>query len=263
MAIITRREFSRSSVIYIIFGIALICVMTLIGASAFLRVNYFVVNSSGFYTTEQIIEASGVSGGDNLLYLNTQTVSQNIKNELPFVNNVEIVKNLPDTLIITVTESNAVAYLLFEGDTIIIDSSGRVLERTQHLSNAGSGASVTINNKKLIEIRGVLINDARVGRQLRAEPGLESILTTMQNVLVAMEREGITNDVDYLDVSNINNIYFGYKGIYRIIVGGIADLRVKLNRLAADIQRIQEVYPNSRGVYNMTDDPNRYKFTPE
>lgn len=257
---IKRREFTRSSVFFVVFGVALAGVLILLGTSAFLRVNFFVINSSGMYTTQQIIEASGVVRGDNLLYLNSQTVQQRIKKELPYVNSVEITKNFPDTLVISIVESSAVAYLIYEGDMIIIDSSGRVLERAQVSSMSGT---VTINNRILIEVRGVMISDARVGTQLRSEPGLESILSTMQNVLIMMEREGLIDDVDYLDVSNINNIYFGFRGIYRVIVGGITDLRTKLNRLTDDIIRIQEIYPNSRGVYNMTDDSNRFIFTPE
>ena len=261
MANIKRREFTRSSVFYIVFGIALICVMILVGISAFLRVNYFIVNSSGIYSAEQIIEASGVSRGNNLLYMNTQSVSQKIKNELPYVSTVEIDKQLPDTLVITITESVPVAYLIYEGDMVVIDSSGRVLERAAMGSNLNG--TVTVNNERLIEVRGVIINNAVIGRQLRSEPGLESILSTMQTVLITMEREGLTGDIDYLDVSNINNIFFGYRGIYRIILGGTTDLRTKLNRLPGDILGAQERYPNSRGVYNMTDESGRYIFTPE
>jgi len=255
----SKRQFSRSSVMYIIFGIALIGIMTLLGASAFLGVNYFVITGAKIYTTEQVIEASGVSRGNNLLYLNTNSVAQNIRRELPYIDTVVISREFPDTLAITVTESVAVAYLIFEGDTVIIDSSGRVLERFQHAPGAGAASSIS----ELIEIRGVIVSEASVGIALKSELGVEQFLSTMQNVLKSMEREGIIDNVNYLDVSNINNIHFGYQGIYRIIVGGIGDIRLKLSKLPSHILEIQRKNPNTRGVYNMTGDSERYSFTPE
>jgi len=253
------REFSRSSVMYIVFGIALVGVMTLIGASAFLGINYFIISGAEKYTPEEIIEASGLSQGNNLFYLNTQTVAQRIKKALPYVDTVEITRDFPDTLSITVTESKAIAYVVFEGDTVIIDSSGRVLER----SNVSPGSFTGGTNKSLIEVRGVLISDAVVGSQLKPELGVEQFVNAMKSVLILMELEGIQDDVSYLDVSNINNIFFGYQGTFRIIVGGVGELRMKLSRLPSDILKLQERYPNPRGVYNMTGEPDRYIFTPE
>jgi len=248
------RQFSRSSVMYIVFGIALVGVMTLFGASAFLGVNYFVINGAVTYTPEEIIDASGVSRGNNLLYLNIRTVEQNIRKELPYISSVEISRDLPDTLTITVTESKPVAYILFSGDIVIIDSSGRVLDIIQ-------SHSMDITN--LIEVRGVLLSDAKIGNMLKSELGVEQYLSAMQNVLASMEKEGIANDINYLDVSNINNISFGYLGMYRVIVGGVGELRIKLNRLPSDIRDLKERYPNTRGVYNMTDESRHYIFTPE
>jgi len=246
------RQFSRTSVFYIVFGLALVGVMILVGISIFTRINHIIISGTSIYTPEQIAEASGVTRGDNLLYINTLSVSQSIRRELPYIDTVEISRSLPDTILITVTESTAVAFIMFSGDTFIIDSGGRVLEKTQ--ANPG-------NN--LIEVRGVTLSEATVGNPLKSELGAEPNLQSMQNILVTMQREGIIDDVDYLDVSNITNIYFGYRGIYRVIIGGVGDLRMKLSQLPSDILLIQERYPNTRGVYKMIGDSDRYIFTPE
>ncbi|MCL2627545.1 MAG: FtsQ-type POTRA domain-containing protein [Oscillospiraceae bacterium] len=254
-----KRQFSRASVMYIVLGITLIGVMTLIGTSAFLSVNFFVINGASVYTPEQIIEASGVSRGDNLLYLNEQTVASNIRKELPYISTVEISREFPDTLTITVVESTAVAYLYFAGDIVVIDATGRVLER----SPIAISLVPNLDVKGLVEVRGVLVSEAMVGLQIKSEAGVESYFQAMQNVLISMEREGLIDDVNYLDVSNINNINFGFRELYRVVLGGISDLRTKLGTLKANISQIQSTYPNTRVVINMSDPSGDIKFSPE
>jgi len=257
-----RRQFSRSSVIYIIFGIALIGVMTLIAMSVFMRVNQIIITGAVIYTPQQVVEASGVSRGDNLLYMNAQTVSQKIRKELPYINTVEISRDLPDKLSITVTESTPVAYILSSGNVHVIDNNGRVLEILQ--ASYGTVMTLVIGTEvsKLIEVRGVTIGDASIGNQIRAEQGTEPNFQAMQSILLTMDREDLNQYVDYLDVSNITNIHFGFKGLYRVILGGVADQRSKLARLQSDIAILQERYPNARGVYNMSD-PFDYRFSVE
>jgi len=248
MAGYNKRQLSKVSTVYIALGVVLIAVMTIAGTSAFMSTTGFIVDGASIYAAEEIVEASGLSVGDNLLFINAQNASQSIRDTLPFVNTAQITRKLPDTVHIEITESIAVAYIFFAGEFYIIDSSGRVLERLGDLEES----LLTITNEKLIEIRGVEIEETLVGRNLRPVFGTETKLQYMLDVLIGLEREGMENDVSFLDVSNIVNVHFGYLGIYNVIFAGTTNLRPSnirhnLATLVANVAEVVRSYPNIPG----------------
>jgi hypothetical protein len=244
-----KRQLSRTSIAYIAIGVALITLMTIIGASVFLKTVEIRVEGAVTYTAKEIVASSGLSAGDNLLFMDTQGISLNIREALPFVSTARVSRILPGTVLIEVFESVAVAYISFAGEIIVLDSSGRVVAR----STGGEIVTPGYFPTDLIEIRGVEISEAVLGRQLRSELGAETSLQYMQDVLMALEREGLEMDVSYLDVSNITNIYFGYLGLYRVVLGGARDLRNKLGVLPEYVQQIQAMHQNSPGDIIMSD----------
>jgi len=244
------RLLSKTSAVYIAVGAALVTLMTLIGTSAFLRVVEIRVEGATKYTAREVSEASGVSKGDSLMRVNKQRVSGNILRSLPFIKEVHISRKLPDILLIEVIESTAVATIYFAGDNLILDSGARVLTRMDE------------NPGDLIEIRGIEISDVREGEQPRVELGAETKLQYIQDILGAMEREEMEKDVSYLDVSNLSNIHFGYLDRYRVILGGVRDLKHKLGRLPKDVSQLEIRYPNTPGDINMTDPSGDVRFKP-
>jgi cell division septal protein FtsQ len=235
-----KRQISKTTAAYIAVGVVLVGLMTFIGTSAFLRVVNIEVEGASLYSIDEIIEASEVTFGVNLMYMDVSEVSKNIRSTLPFINNVDVIRKFPGTLIIYVTESDAIATIAFAGDTLVIDSSGRVLIRSRYKPDG------------LIEVRGVELSDAAEGQVPRSELGAETKLQYMQDVLAAMERGGIERDVSYLDVSNITNIHFGYL-IYEVRLGGARDLRHRIGILPETIGQLQRQRPNVPGVLDMND----------
>jgi len=263
MAVTGKRKLSKTSISYVAVGVILISLMTMIGMSAFMRIKEIRVEGMSIYTPEEIVESSGLIAGDNLMFINTQNISHVIREKLPFINGVKITRKLPDTVLIEVAESTAVASLSFYGELIILDSSGRVLAR-------GLTADITmcgVDMDNLVDIRGVELDDAPLGIILKPEFGTELKLQYVQDVLSVMEREGMINDVSYLDVSNIVNVYFGYLGKYRVILGGRTNLRPSslrqnLSRLPEYVENFERTHPNTPSDINMSDESGAPKFTP-
>jgi len=262
MAVSNKRRLSKTSTAYIAIGILLITSMTVIGTSAFLRVKDIVVEGASMYSAQEVVESSGLSAGDNLLLIDSQSISQRIREELPFVSVVNVKRILPDKISIEITESIAAASITFAGEVYVIDTSGRVLSR----SPSGDTALSEIY-QDLIEVRGAEIEETPVGNQLRSVFGSEIKLQYMQDILEAAEREDHLNEMTYLDVSNIVNVYFGYMGRYRVILGGRENLRPgnlrhNFGRLGETVSRIEDRYPNTTGDINMSDESGSPRFTP-
>ena len=262
MAVMTgKKQLNKRSVIYVVLGVLLISLMTVIGTSAFMRIKEIRVEGMILYTPEEIVESSGLLPGDNLLFINTDNLSQILRGELPFISQVQITRKLPDTVIIEVSESTAAASLSYYGEQIIIDSTGRVLARLQASDLSLPG--VDLDN--LVNIRGLEIEDAVLGSILKPEFGTELKLQYVQDMLATMEREGLIDDVTYIDVSNIVNVYFGYLGRYRVILGGRTNLRPSslrqnLSRLPESVEIFERTHPNNTADIHMSDESGAPKF---
>ena len=251
-----KKMVSKQSAILIGIGVLLIGVMTFIGTSVFVRILEIEISGVVVYTEQEVLEASRVSFGDNLMRLNIQTASQNIRSNLPFVRDVNIERRLPDTLIINIVESVPIAYVFFEEDVLILDSSGRILQSGDY------------DTENLIEIRGLLVREASQGQQLIPELGAETRFLDLQEILTALEREDLIEHVSYVDVSNIQNIHFGFLDIYRVILGNAGELRQKIYSLRNSIIYLNRNFPGVPGAIDISDPTtqprfNRVQDTPE
>jgi len=258
-----KRQYSKISVVYIMFGVALITVMTVIGTSAFLRAKEIIVKGASMYSIEKVVESSGLSPGDNLMFINAQNITLEIRKALPFVNAASITRIPPDTILIEITESEAVASISFFGDLIVIDPAGRVLARL----TGGNQTLHGVDLDNLVSIRGLEIDDAVEGSIIKPVFGSEIKLQYVQDILTALEREKLTEDVSYIDVSNIANVNFGYLDLYRVILGGSTNLRPSnirnnLNRMLMAVPEIQRVQPNTSGPLDLSDETKPPSFKP-
>lgn len=92
----------------------LLCVLGVVvaltgGATVFFRVETVTVTGNQRYTREEIIAASGIQTGDNLYALNKVRIDRKIRTRLPYVGELSINRSLPSTILINVTEWEAVA----------------------------------------------------------------------------------------------------------------------------------------------------------
>jgi len=267
MALKNKRQLSRVSTVYIALGVLLITLMAIVGMSAFMQAREIIVEGASVYSIEEIVEASGLSPGNNLLFVNTQNVSQNIRDALPFVSAAQVTRELPDTVRIEVTESRAVARIVHAGSELVIDAAGRVLaveDAEIAVSGVTQGSAISTN---LIEVRGVEIDNYTLGSVLKPVFGTDTKLQYMLDVLSALEHDELVNDVSLLDVSNIVNVYFELLGKYRVVLGGAtnlrpANLRHHIGGLMDNVARIEGTFPNVSGSI-IFDESGPPRFVPD
>ena len=214
-----QRRISRSATIYVPVAAFLIVFFGILGISAFLKIMSIEVTGASVHSKEEIISASGIVQGDNMLWVNVQNAEQSIRDAIPMINEVGISRLFPDRIVIEVKESKAIAVLRHQGEMYIIDYDGRVLEQTSAVPRG------------LIEIRGFVPVEPAEGSMLRAEPGGGMRLQFMTDVLKAIDDAGITRDVSFLDVTRISAISFGYDERFIILIGAPDGARSKINQL--------------------------------
>jgi hypothetical protein len=107
----------------------LIAIIGIFGVSVFFRVATIEVTGAEKYTVQQILTASGLKTGDNIFFIDGDKVSRRIRANLPYLSEVVVEKEMPDTVRITVSESRPLAVVQYEGDWWIIDRWGACSNR--------------------------------------------------------------------------------------------------------------------------------------
>ncbi|HHU66707.1 FtsQ-type POTRA domain-containing protein [Corynebacterium sp.] len=117
---------SRRSILRI--GGALLAVLLLLVAVVWvfpvLRVNNYAVTGNVHSPEEYVIEATGVSQGDNLVRVDAGQAARGVV-DLPWVRSATVSRQWPSTLVVDVTERQALLYSSEADGDHLIDEEGR------------------------------------------------------------------------------------------------------------------------------------------
>ncbi len=111
------------------------------GVTVFFQVETVTVNGSVRYTPEEVVEASGIQIGDNLYRFNKNHISSRILQSLPYVEGVSINRKPPSTIVITVTEFDAIARLEPPAQGISMEPAQQPAQSAASSSADGSSSS--------------------------------------------------------------------------------------------------------------------------
>ena len=121
-----RRRFMN---VYIIIVLVLVAVIGFAASYTFLfNIGEITVSGeSDMYSAEQIVDASGIHEGDNLLRLDTEKSEQKILSELLYVETAEVNRDFPSSLEIKVTRCIPSFNVNIGSKTLLISKQGKIL----------------------------------------------------------------------------------------------------------------------------------------
>lgn len=163
--------------------VAAIAALT-VGATVFFRVETISVSGNQRYTQEDIIAASGIQIGDNLYALNKVRIGRNIRTQLPYVGELSINRALPSTIVIRVTEWEAVAQ-------ITVPDPVRAAEVQEELAGGDPDAkpAALAQEPWLINARGKLLEPAPADSGAIPVTGLTPVAPQAGSMLETPESE--------------------------------------------------------------------------
>lgn len=205
------------------FLLKVLCVLTLlvalvVGATVFFRVEQVVVSGNSRYTQEDVVAATGIQMGDNLYHMNKFQINQEVRRALPYVNELNIVRKLPNTILITVTEWDAVAQILPTGQSLTQtdEETGEEIP----LETADEAWLISVGGKLLeqapadstaIRVSGLTALIPRAGTplavSLEEQPKLDGLLA----LLSALDSASLMDRVTWIRVEN-TRIVLDYSG---------------------------------------------------
>lgn len=231
-----RRRRGRFRGLYRLLSILLVAAAVVAACLVFFRVNTVTVEGGVRYTAEEIVAASGIRTGDNLVALSKSQVAEKIRTELPYVESVSIRRKLPDGVVLTVKERSAAASVSGSGSHWLISSQGKLLEQE--------------NGQDVVMVMGLQALSPYAGGTVMVAEKDEATLSYVLEILTALESREMLPLCTELDCTSDVSITLKY-GIYELKMprGGDYDYMLRLLRSALESEKMPQGVP---GVFDFT-----------
>jgi cell division protein FtsQ len=213
------------------------------------------VSGTNHYTVEQIVQASGIADGDNLLTLSKAQISGRILAKLPYVESVRVGIRLPDTVLLEIVEADVVYSVESQdGNWWLVRADGLVVEKT----NAADAQGYT-------QLLGVKLSSPVIGKPaVAAEPEpeldeegnpipvtvlgserLAAALSAAQN----LEGNGFIGDIAKIDVSDMSNLQIWQGTRFQVLLGDTQQIDYKIRCFRACVDKMKDY---ASGVFDIS-----------
>lgn len=222
----TRRRISPDAWKKIMIMAAVILAV-IVSMVIFFRVRTVEVEGNRYYSAQEIIDAASIMDGDNLLTLSRGEIAGNVIAKLPYIKNVRVTRQLPDSVVLRVTEYES-TYSVQDtnGDFYLITAAGKVTEQLGE-REARSHIVVeelTINPPTVGEV--ITLTYAE-GKEADAKARLNALLQLLQEI----ENAELSKYVVSVQVPSAYQLALWYGDRFEVRLGNREKLAYKLEFL--------------------------------
>ena len=229
---------TRRTVFYVLLFVAVSLIFIAVCFAVFLNVETIEVNGNEKYSYEEIVSMIPVEIGDNIYSFKAGETEESIMRALPYVGAVNISRDLPKTVIVDITEEKAYFAADLAGETYLLSSGLKVLERTNGVSASETG---------LTELKVSNVRRCVVGETMEFVDGRTA--DAINELYAVFEKNYINDDITSLDVRSRFDIYFDYQGRFEVYMGDMQNCDIKIRFL---VGIIAELYPTDRGTIDVS-----------
>lgn len=228
--VVSRKKRRRNmSLYYVLIIIFVVLAMIFLSFTYFFRIKTIDVSGNTLYTTEQVIEQSGVKMGDNLFRTDTEAVENRISSAFPYFESVNVKRNLASTLSITLKEATpAVSINYNDNEFMVVSTTGRILE--VGLSSPRDGTA---------EVYGMEMTELRSGTQYEDKDSIKK--TVLDEIITESKKLGL-NKITKIGMTERTDIRLIYNGTIKIKLGSSQDIPFKLSYIKSVIDKLGEDY---------------------
>lgn len=235
--------------IYFFVLLAVMAAALLLSVFLLFKISQVKVTGDQVYSPQEILRICDYEEGGNLVFAPVKDRVQRLKNELPYIEEVQILKHLPGTIEIRITGAKVGACLESGGSWLYLSQSGKILEQREEPLEG------------TLKIRGVQPEDSSPGTV--AVPTDEAVAEVYEEILQKIIALDTAGKFTRLDLSDLYNISLWYEDRIQFLLGNAADLDYKIEfglRIAEDENSIGS---NERGKLDLTvaSDVKRSTFT--
>lgn len=193
-----------------------------------------VSGESDMYSAEQIAEASGIREGDNLLRTDTDEGEAAILQQLTYIESVDIKRNFPFTLEISVTKCIPSYNVNCGSKNLLISKKGKILAENNYITDG------------VPTIYGYMPISHLAGEHIKSDDELkDAAFNSLINSIGKLEDVNISS----ISMADEHDIVINYKNGMEFRMGNWNDVDYKLN-LAATVME-QESVKGKKGCLTM------------
>ncbi|MBO5859608.1 MAG: FtsQ-type POTRA domain-containing protein [Clostridia bacterium] len=239
-----RKRKIRKAIVITAFVLIACVILSPVLLFAVFRVKDFAIEGETSYSTEEIVAASGISYGKSIFFADLDEAKVNIEKKLPYVNNVQLARRLPGTVVVSL-ESTSKAYAMekSEGIYVITNSDFKVLEITG------------IMPKGVVPVIGAIPQKAELGETMSFvadEEQIDATLNLIKNISSAVSDSGL-NGINLINIRSRSNIYIVYQERIVLRLGDSGDIDKKISLAKKVIEREDSIVNNEQsGIINLT-----------
>lgn len=209
--------------VYLALIFIIITVFTVLSLTVLFRIKQFDISGTDMYSAEQIIEATGLAGDENLIRLDRDEIEKRLEAQLLYIEDAEITAQFPATLKIEITQAVVYAAVESGNDYYVISDTGKILEKKEKSDIPAGlirlvGCSVPERSledyKSALEIPQISFGDTRTQ---------EAYFELIEN----LKLRGIQN-VTQIEIKDYLSISFVLENRIRVNVGSSVDIPYKM-----------------------------------
>lgn len=221
----------------IIFAAVVVCGLSV---TVLFNISEIKVPQTGSkYTAEQIISASGLDIGNNMLRTDFDSTGKRIEKNLPYVLSVEIKKTLSGVITISVTDDKASVIFKTGDGYALADDNGKILEILKE--EPENNNYMRLETKEEINaVTGSIITFA--------DNDEKNLYSEIKTALSGSGLDGITE----IDISDPTDVYLIYQNRFRLHIGTPTELKEKFDSAVKTISMEDKSNPNGIGEINLT-----------
>ncbi|MBQ7921847.1 MAG: FtsQ-type POTRA domain-containing protein [Clostridia bacterium] len=183
---------------------------------------FFVVRSietegSQSYSTEEIAAASGIEIGDNLYSFRTGSAEDSITLFCPYLKSVEVTRQIPTKVLISVEDDEARYYADIFGETLAMSSGLKVL---------GEISAEEAKAQGLTKLKLPVIDKAVAGRVVTFADAKDDRF--VRELLAHVSESSLAARIGLIDLRDPYDIIMHCDNAYRLQFGSSADTELKL-----------------------------------
>ncbi len=228
----------RRTAFYVILFVMVSLVFLAIATTVFLKVEKVTISGNSRYSDKQIRSLVPITVGDNMFSFDAESIENTICNKYPYVDSVEIRRDLPTTVEVIINEEKPYYRADIAGERYILSADLKVLERV----NADDTSEATLTSLSLNNVRRCI-----VGSELEFvdERTYDAILSLYENFTANY----IDDKVIGVDVKSRFDIYINYEDRFEVYLGDIESIDIKIRFL---VGIIDELDPDATGTIDVS-----------
>lgn len=281
-----RRNRRRLGPLFKLLCVLAVVVALTMGATVFFQVETVAISGNSRYTEEDVIQATGIQIGDNLFQMNKYQIKQQVLQKLPYVEDLVIRRSLPSTIVITVTEWDAVARITAPAPGTVVseedlaaaeDAAGDPAGEESSASESASGIAqedwlISVGGKLLepapadstaIVVSGITPLMPRAGTMLALPQSEQFKLEALLSLLGGLDELGMMDRVSSIELGS-TQVLMRYLDRFNVKMPLNADFRYKLRTLETAVIKVEEqMGDQTSGTLDLTQEQYQAVYSPE